>query len=73
LWVRLRAYPGVEHLKALPANTRLGWKGLPWTNTPAYNGNPQITAVISFMIQAPGAEGGTQTLNLDYVSSILPL
>jgi len=24
---------------ALPANTRLGWKGLPGTNTLAYYGN----------------------------------
>jgi hypothetical protein len=41
----------VEHLKgaslgqalALPANIRLGWKGLPGTNTLAYYKNPQIT------------------------------
>jgi hypothetical protein len=36
------AYPRVEHLKglpalsALPANIRLGWKGLPGTNALAY-------------------------------------
>ncbi len=35
------AYPRVEHLKgALPTNIRLGWKGLPGTNTLAYYGNP---------------------------------
>ncbi len=41
LWVRPGTYPKVEHLKgaslgqapALPTNTRLGWKGLPGTNT----------------------------------------
>ncbi len=39
---------------ALPANIRLGWKGLPETNTLAYLKNPQITAVKSFTVQAPG-------------------
>ncbi len=61
LWARPGAYPRVEYLKgaslgpspALPANTRLNWKGLPGTNTLAYYGNPNITAVIIFMIQAP--------------------
>jgi len=47
----------VEHLKgaapALPANIRIGLKGLLRTNTLAYYGNPQVTAIISFMIQAP--------------------
>jgi hypothetical protein len=41
-------YPRVEHLKgaslvkslALPANIRLGWKGLSGTNTLAYYQNP---------------------------------
>jgi hypothetical protein len=37
---------------ALPTNTRLGWKGLPGTNTLAYYENPYITAAISFMKQA---------------------
>jgi hypothetical protein len=32
---------------ALPAKTRLGWKGLQGTTTQAYYGNPYITAVIS--------------------------
>jgi hypothetical protein len=46
----------VEHLKkalALPANTKLGWKGLSGTNTLAYY-RQQNTAVISFMIKAAG-------------------
>ncbi len=42
------AYPRVEHLKgaaleeavALLANIRLGWKGLPGTNTLAFYKNP---------------------------------
>ncbi len=42
--INSRAYPRVEHLKgaslgkdpALPANKRLGWTGLPETNTVAY-------------------------------------
>ncbi len=41
------AYPRVEHLKgayfmkapALPTNIRLGWNGLPGTNTLTYNEN----------------------------------
>jgi hypothetical protein len=41
-------------LECLSLNTRPGWKGLPGTNTLAYYGNPLITAVISFMIQAHG-------------------
>jgi hypothetical protein len=35
------AYPRVEHLKGAslgPANIRLGWRGLPETNTLAYYG-----------------------------------
>ncbi len=38
---------------ALLANIRLGWKGLPGTNTLAYDKNPKITAVKSFIVQAP--------------------
>jgi hypothetical protein len=47
------AFPRVEHLKcapvlgmllALPKNIRLGWRGLPGTNTPAYYDHSQITA-----------------------------
>jgi hypothetical protein len=37
---------------ALPANIRLGWKGLPETNTLAYYNNPLITDVKSFIVQA---------------------
>jgi hypothetical protein len=40
-------------LLALTTNNRLGWKGLPGINNLAYYGNPEITAVISFMMQAP--------------------
>jgi hypothetical protein len=42
-------------LECLSLNARLGWKGLPGTNTLAYYRNCKITAVISFVIQAPGA------------------
>ncbi len=41
---------------ALPANIRLGWKGLPGTNTLVYYENPYITAVKSFIVQAPAVE-----------------
>jgi hypothetical protein len=37
-----------------PPNTRLGCKSLSGTNSLAYSGNPEITAVLRFMIQAPG-------------------
>ncbi len=40
-------------LLALPTNIRLGWKGLPGTNTPAFYKNLQIMAVKSFTVQAP--------------------
>jgi hypothetical protein len=37
LWVRPGAYHRVEHPKgASPANIRVGWKGLPGTNTVTY-------------------------------------
>jgi hypothetical protein len=44
LWARPGAYPSMEHLKgtslgyawALLGNIRLGWKGLPGTNTIAF-------------------------------------
>jgi hypothetical protein len=56
------AYPKVEHLKgallgqaqALPANIRIGLKGLPGTNTLAYYENLLITAVKSLIVHAPG-------------------
>ncbi len=41
-------------LLALPTNIRLGWKSLPGTNTLAYYENPQITAILGFIVQAPG-------------------
>jgi hypothetical protein len=55
------AYPRMELLKgaslghtvALPANIRLGWKGLLGTNTQAYYENPYITAVKSFIGLVP--------------------
>jgi hypothetical protein len=39
---------------ALPANIKLGWKGLPDTNTLVYYKNPKITTIKSFIVQAPG-------------------
>jgi hypothetical protein len=42
---------------ASPTNIRLGWKGLPGTNTLAYFKNPKITTVKSFIVK---------TLGLDY-------
>ncbi len=59
--MRPGAYPRVEHLEgaslgkalALPANIRLGWKDSPRTNILAYYENPYITAVKSFIVQAP--------------------
>ncbi len=62
LQVRPGAYPRVEHLKgpllgkapALPANLRLGWRGLPGKNILAYYEKPQITVVKSFITLAPG-------------------
>jgi hypothetical protein len=40
-------------LLASPTNIRLGWKGLPGTNTLAYYENPLIMTVKSFIVQAP--------------------
>jgi hypothetical protein len=39
---------------ALPTNNRLGWKGLPRTNTLAYCENQSNTAVKSFVGLIPG-------------------
>ncbi len=39
---------------SLTANIRLGWKGLPGTNTLAYYKNQQTTSVKSFIVKAPG-------------------
>ncbi len=55
------AYPRVEHLEdaslgwapALPAIIRLGWKGLPETNTLAYYESSQITDRKGFKILTP--------------------
>jgi hypothetical protein len=56
LWVRLGAYPRVEHLKCAligeaPGITckLLGWEGLPRTNTLAYYKDSYITAIKSFI------------------------
>ncbi len=38
---------------ALPTNIRLGWKGLPGTNTQAYYENQYIMDVKSFIRLAP--------------------
>jgi hypothetical protein len=38
---------------ALFTNIRLGWKGLQLTNPLAYNENPHIKAIKSFIVQAP--------------------
>ncbi len=62
LWVRLEStrvkqLPGAPllgRLLASPTNVRLGWKGLPRTNTLAYYKNLTITAVKSFIVLAPG-------------------
>jgi len=37
----------------LPINIRLGWKGLPGTNTLAFYKIPKITAVKGCIVQAP--------------------
>jgi hypothetical protein len=59
--VRPGAYPRVEYLKgaslrkasALPTNTRLGWKGLPGTNTNLLR-KPANYGRIKVYVQAPG-------------------
>jgi hypothetical protein len=50
---KTEAYPSEVPFRCstLPTNIRLGWKSLPGTNTLAYYKNPQITAVISFIVQ----------------------
>ncbi len=47
--VKAVAYPSEAPFRYLasPTNIRLGWKGLPGTNTLAYYKNPLITAVKS--------------------------
>jgi hypothetical protein len=64
LWVRpepsrmkyLSGAPFSGRPLALPKNIRLGWKGLPGTNTLAYYENLLITAVKSFVRLAPGVK-----------------
>jgi hypothetical protein len=59
---KARAYPSEAPFRcstlgcppALPANFRLGWKGLPGTNTLAYCENPLVMAVKSFIGLAQG-------------------
>ncbi len=41
-------------LLVLPTNIRLGWKSMQVANTLAYYDTAIITAVISFIVQAPG-------------------
>ncbi len=50
----LQYAPLLGRLLASPTNIRLGWKGLPGTNTLAYYENLQIMAVKSFILRAPG-------------------
>jgi hypothetical protein len=42
-------------LLGLPANIRLGWKWMAVANTLAYYCTATITAVMCFIVQAPGA------------------
>ncbi len=54
--LRLKQLSGVPlqcRLLASPTKIRLGWKGLPRSNTLAYYENPLITTVKSFIVQAP--------------------
>jgi hypothetical protein len=48
-WVRPGAYPRVDHLKGSLTTIRLGWKGLPGTNTLAYHKNSIILDVKSLI------------------------
>ncbi len=41
-------------LLALPTNIRLGWKWMEEANTLAYYYTARITAIIGFIVQAPG-------------------
>ncbi len=49
----LSGAPHYGRLLASPTNIRLGWKGLRQTNTQAYYKKLLITAVKSFIVQAP--------------------
>jgi hypothetical protein len=44
---------GLTSLVALPTNNRLGWKGLPGTNSQAYYENSHLTVLKSFLTLAP--------------------
>jgi hypothetical protein len=60
---------------ALPTNIRLGWKGLQGTNTLAYCENLSITAVKSFIVQAPdllvGHAGGlSNDVNFGHIDGV---
>jgi hypothetical protein len=57
----------VKHLSGAPfwgrllaslTNNRLGWKGLPGTNAPAYYENSKITATEGFIGLTPDGEDG---------------
>jgi hypothetical protein len=62
MWVRPGAFPRVEHLNgvllgyapALPANVRLGKKGLPGTNALAYYKRGNLRSVKSFITLSRG-------------------
>ncbi len=56
-------------LQALPANIKLGWKGLPGTNTLAYYESSQITDVKSFYNIRP-RNGSIHTIFHDSLSII---
>ena len=47
---------------------RLGWKGLPGTNSLAYYENPSITTVKSFVGMAPGLTERLDNVALDKMS-----
>ncbi len=57
----------LRYAPALPANIRLGWKGLPGTNALAYYEKSSLTAVKSFIICATG---GTTTFKHIYSSIV---
>jgi hypothetical protein len=48
--------------RALPTNIKLGWEGLPGTNTLVYYKNLLITAVKSFVVQAPELTNGKKKI-----------
>jgi hypothetical protein len=52
---KARAYPSDAPFR-YSTNIRLGWKGVPGTNTLAYYKNLYLTAVKSFITLAPGVK-----------------